>query len=265
MSNQSPSGKRRGGVTAAIIIIGIVIVLLIALAVSLWLNRGDPEPPATSDTPIETTEPEPSDEPPDTAPPPVAAGSICGLPGLDPPGRTWNEYMMVLDQSEWVLWGTTMVPQMSDVGPGRVADEGYPYCFAQTIEGAINAAAWFARMPPGLSSREQVQAWLEYAVSAGEYHDQLVAEGLSITNGSGSWGDGRVDLAGFRVLSFGQTEAKVEIAMTGIGSTGQTLGSSVFELVWQDGDWKFNAATRRAMVSADIPSLNGFSSWYVSE
>lgn len=264
-SSESPSDRGRGGTTIAIAILGVVIVLLIALAASLWINKDNGNTPtqAQSSTPTPTLEP--SSEPPTTSAPPMNTGSICGLPGVDPAGSGWTGYMMVLEPNEWVLWGTTKVPQVKQVGPGEVADQGYPYCFAQTVKGAINAAAWYARMPTGLSSDQAITDWLEYAVSTGAYHDQLVLDGLNITKGTGSWGNSRVDLAGFRVLSYTETDAEVEIAMTGFGAPGKTWGSSVIKLVWENGDWKFDANTSRAMVSADLPSLTGFSSWYVSE
>ena len=254
----------RGGQTVAIVVMGAVIVLLIGVVVSLWSGRGRPPNPETSATtpgPPAVTSPGATTV---TPPPPVSMVSVCGLAGDDPAGSTWTDYMMVLDKSQWVLWGTTMVPGIPTVGPGATADAGYPYCFAHTVQGAINAAAWYARLPPGLPSREAVGAWLEYAVAPGPYHDRLVTEGLALTAGTGSWGASRVDLAGFRVVGYDETTAKIEIAMTGTGAGGTTWGSSTIALVWQDGDWKFDASTARAMVSASIPSLDGFSNWYVS-
>jgi hypothetical protein len=70
----------------------------------------------------------------------------------------------------------------------------------------------------------------------------------------------RVQIAGFRILNYTRTDASVDIAIR--GSNG-ALGGQVYDLTWEDGDWKVELTPDGQMPTdlVVLPDLTGYILW----
>lgn len=235
----------RPGFIIGAVVVAAVVVAGIFLAV-LNLNRGDDAvPPAgdpSSSSPASATS-GPSE--------PTAEGgaSACGLGGVELSGRVTTP-----PATEWAYVRTVAYPTSSTYGPGATTTNGAPTCFQHSPTGALFAAATALAVPadPTLASE-----WIDTAVSSGSYRDKILSEATAGSETSGV----RLQLVGFKVLAYDGTTASIDLAVRG-SSQGQTVtASAVYELVWEDGDWKINANVPTPFDFATIPDTSGYIAW----
>ena len=70
-----------------------------------------------------------------------------------------------------------------------------------------------------------------------------------------------MSIVGFRLLHYDGETARVDLAARA-SSQGQTVTvSGVYELIWQDGDWKISADVAEPLNVATIPDLAGYIPW----
>lgn len=233
----------RPGFVAAAGVVAVVVVLGVVLAVITALRDDGQDPEATA-TPTQT-----SAAP--TADPTAAAGgaSVCGLDGAEMDGS-----LSTAPTAEWAFQGTTAYPTSGEYGPGESTPAGVRYCFQHSPEGAVFAAA--NAVVQG-SDPGTVGAWLDYFVAAGPSRDAVVNAGGAAGN-TGA----RVNVAGFRLLSYDGDAATVDVAVRG-AIEGQTVNlSMVYDLVWEAGDWKLRVDDPRAPIDvATLPDLAGYITW----
>lgn len=68
-------------------------------------------------------------------------------------------------------------------------------------------------------------------------------------------------IQGFRILAYDGSSARVDVGSRG-SVQGQTVTvSGVYELVWQDGDWKLSTDVPEPLNVAAIPDLTGYIAW----
>lgn len=187
----------------------------------------------------------PTAETPDTK----TSSSICGLPGEVLEGK-----ISKAPEANWDYQGTTAYPTSPKYGPAKTDPTGYRYCFQHSPQGALFAAANAAVQGSDPSIAE---GWLSYVLADGPYRDQLLAD-----TGSGTTGEGtRLAIVGFRILAYNGETARVDLAISGT-SQGQAITlSGVYELVWQDGDWKISTNVAQPLNMAMIPDTAGYISW----
>ncbi|GAB3186148.1 hypothetical protein GCM10027060_26540 [Nesterenkonia halophila] len=212
------------GFIAAAVVLFIVVVMGGYLAWSY----------ASGDEPAEDEEPEVS-QVGEAAPTPsneekeeqTKQDSVCGLSGEASAGSRLARGPAT---GAWDYDGIMPYPVSEKYGPAAEED-GYRYCYQRTPEGAL----FFAANAVEQGESDHAEAWIDYAVSEGTYRDELVAD---VSGGRSE--DIRMDIVGFRVLSFDPDSAVVHLAIDG-QSQGQTVQlSAEFDLAWEDGDWKFN-------------------------
>ncbi|PFG44950.1 hypothetical protein ATJ97_0226 [Georgenia soli] len=240
-SEQNP--YTRPGFVAAAIVVALVVVLAAVLSYRAVAEPDDPDPTTapTSSDPTATAAPTES---------PSAQGgeSVCGLEPVELDGT-----LTAAPDTEWELVGTTAAPSVEDHGPGEVEEDGFRYCFAQTPTGALLAAANVAAMgsDPGLSPKVA-----EHLFAEGVGRDVALSETPTGNAGGGV----RVQIAGFRLLDYSGESATVDIAMR--GSNGAIAGQ-VFDLVWEDGDWKVQLAPDGQLPTdvVVLPDLAGYLLW----
>lgn len=234
---------RPGFITAALVI-AIIVVLGIVLAL-VNATRGDEPDPVTSPTPDQAATSTP------TAAQPTGdanSRSICGLKGEKLDGT-----LTVAPETEWTFVGNVAAPNSGAHGPGAVHAEGFPYCFQRTPEGALFAAA----NAVALGASPENRAWLEYFTGLGPHRDALIGEGSGGESSDGS----RLRIAGFRLLAYDGSTARVDIAGEGSTTSGSVTFSTIYELVWQDGDWRLSADTPTPFNFSTIPNLVGYVPW----
>ncbi|WP_174721924.1 hypothetical protein [Actinomyces qiguomingii] len=186
----------------------------------------------------------------------TANTSVCGLPGeMTEKARLTN----VPDVDYWDYDGTTAYPVSGKYGPGAIDEEsGFRYCFQRSPEGAVFAATNAAVQGANAKTLEN---WLSYFVADEKQLDAM----REYTEGDvEEYDDGgaRVQVAGFRLLAYDGDSARVDVA-TYVTVNYQTSNvSMVYELVWQDGDWKANITDPQHPIDGStIPSLSGYLTW----
>ena len=71
----------------------------------------------------------------------------------------------------------------------------------------------------------------------------------------------RLQVVGFKLLAYAGTTARVDIAVEASGS-GQTVTASyVYELTWQEGDWKLNSDAPNPFNFSTVSSSASYVPW----
>lgn len=230
------------GFVAAAFVVAIIVTLGIVLAV-VTATRDDGQeaanPALTSTAP--------------TANPTAAAGgaSVCGLNGAELKEARVTTAPAV---DEWKYQGTVAYPASKEFGPGATDPAGFRYCFQHSPRGALFAAAYAVTVG---TDQAVVPAWIKYVTAPGPYRDRLIKPSAG-TNASS---DVRLRVAGFRLLAYNGTSARVDVAMVG-SVAGRTVSmSAVYPLVWSAGDWKVSTDSPEPGNVASIPDLSGYIAW----
>lgn len=251
---ETHSPFNRPGFIAAAIVIAIIVVLGIVIAIVNATNDDDAQAaPSSSATP--TTASTASTEP--TTEPSPAAGdaSVCGLEGVvDETARLTTAPAV----DEWAYEGTTAYPVAREFGPAETSPEGYRYCFQHSPEGAVLMAA--NAIAYG-SDPEASRSWAEYALSQGQYRDELLSQESAPSVGSDTGPGTRISVTGFRLLHYDGETARVDLAVDASTAQGMGTVSFAYELVWDEGDWKFNADKAQPLNAAPIPNSSGYIPW----
>lgn len=242
-TQQSPFA-RPGFIVGAVVVAALLITAVFLTVLNL--NRGNDAAPPSGNPPSSFTAsavPTPSESA-------VAGGaSACGLAGVEMSGKVTTP-----PAAEWAYVRTVAYPTSTTYGPGATGSEGVPTCFQHSPTGALFAAATALAIPadPALAN-----AWIETALSSGTYRNQLLSEAVSGSETSGV----RLQLVGFKVLSYDGGTASVDLAVRG-STGGQTVTASVvYDLIWENGDWKINANVPNPFDFASIPDTSGYIAW----
>lgn len=237
--NQSPF-TRPGFIAAAL----VVAVIVIAGIVVGGLKGTGHRAPASSPPPSSPAAASSSAGSPDA--------SVCGLKGTTLSGSVTSAPPV----DEWQYQGTTAYPVSHTAGPGRTDTTGVRTCFQHSPAGAVFAAA--NAVAQGTDSGT-AHAWLNYFVT-GPARDDF----LSTSSGTSTAAGARVQITGFRLLSYDAAAATVDMAVRG-SSAGQSVDlSMVYQLVWESGDWKLTVADASTPIDvATLPALTGYILWGV--
>lgn len=154
---------------------------------------------------------------------------------------------------EWSYIGSVAVPGSDEVGPGEITAGGVRTCFAHTAAGAVTMAYNAAAQG---SNPDTSVAFSEY-VWTGPGREEIVSDV------SPASGEGRLGLAGFRVLAYDGASARIDVAARVDASSGAGLVSGIYELVWEEGDWRIYASSGEASGASvePIESLSGYTAW----
>lgn len=233
----------RPGFIAAAVVIALVVVLGIVLVI---VNSNDEDDPGPGPTSSAATSAVPTT---DTT---VAAGgdSVCGLDGSEGEEARLTTAPGV---DEWAYQGTTAYPTSAVYGPGAAdAAGGFRYCFQQSPESALFAASFILAAGTGQSSD-----WIEYYAAPGPYRDALLEEPAGDTGSA----DARLRIAGFRLLAYDGTSARIDLAVVAGTQAESVTASFVYDLVWVEGDWKIDTSTPEPGNFSTIPDLTGYVPW----
>lgn len=227
--------SRPGFITAAAIV-GILIVAGIVVSIVIAVSGGNEEPvvEATS-TPAATAD---ADD-----------ASVCGIGEVKLSGK-----LTTAPDATWEFQGTTPYPTSRTAGPGLTSDTGVRTCFEHTPAGALFMAANAVAQGSDAGTGTE---WAQTVLAQGTYRDDLVSQLGTPSAGAGT----RLEVVGFRVLTYTGETARIDLAIQG-SAVGTALNlSAVYELVWQDGDWKLSADTQTPLDMATIPDVAGYISW----
>ncbi|WP_454044647.1 hypothetical protein [Cellulosimicrobium sp. Marseille-Q8652] len=233
----------RPGFIAAAVVVALVVVLGIVIAIVNATRSDDPAPAPSSPSP--TMSAAPTSEPSDVA----DGASVCGLEGVELSGT-----LSIAPEAEWAYQGTTAYPTSPEYGPRETTADGVRFCFQHSPTGALFMAAnaLVQGSDPAVSG-----AWVDYSLADGPYRDELIGQ---VGDTSGSEGT-RMNLAGFRMLAYDGDTARVDLAVRASSGGQNVTLSGVYELVWQDGDWKISADVAQPLNTATVPDLAGYITW----
>ena len=68
----------------------------------------------------------------------------------------------------------------------------------------------------------------------------------------------RLRIAGFRLLSYDGSSARVDLAVRASADGSDITLSMIYNLVWSDGDWKLSAESESPLDVATIPDVAGY-------
>lgn len=241
-NDQEPGGSpfARPGFLFSAALIALIVVLGVIVAIRV-AGDNSTSPPPTPPSPAPTSSiPSASNDP---------AASVCGIP----PG-TGTDELTTPPAVTWAFQGTIAYPFSPEFGAGKTAAEGYRYCFQHSAAGAVVMAA--NALAQG-SDQEVGDEWVQYALGRGKYREQLLTR-LGGTRGSEGT---RVKVAGFRILSYEGNKARIALGIQASSQNQNLKASSVYELVWQDGDWKISADVERPLDVATVPDLSTYIPW----
>ncbi|WP_454778734.1 hypothetical protein [Georgenia muralis] len=241
-SEQNP--YTRPGFVVAALVMAVVLILAAVLGYRTLTGPDETDPSAQPTGTAPTTSAAPTETPS------LAGGdSVCGLEAVELDGTL----TAAPAETDWELVGTTAAPSVEGHGPGVVEDNGFRSCFAHTPTGALLAAANVAAMGSDPALTPTVA---EHLFAEGPGRDAA----LSAPPTGNAGGGVRVQIAGFRVLNYAGTEASIDLALR--GSNG-VLGGQVFDLVWEDRDWKMQIAPDGQLPTdlAVLPDLTGYILW----
>lgn len=210
--------------------------------------------------PASTAAASPHEPPPPPSAPPAPDGSqsVCGLEG---------EVLGTADLTEapaadsWDYQGTMAYPLSAAYGPGATDPEGFRYCFQHSPEGAVHAAANAAAQASD-ADESRVIAWLDYFLADTPERDELMPRGGASPGSNGAAQGARLQIGGFRLMSYDGAMAKVDIAITGSINGRAVSLSAVYDLVWEAGDWKLVVNDPDAPINvAQLPHVAGYTPW----
>lgn len=203
-----------------------VVFLLAVVGAILWFTRdGDPGPAPT-------------------AAPTVSEPS--GTVGPLPPGPT-TEPSTELGPSEVIPgWSSTEVagitlPVSTEAGPHDLSD-GRARDFERTELGAVMAATHLVYFSTGYAGPEVYEPTIEEQVVAGDNQQRLLAAAQAAYD-QGVRDQGRDDprgsavLRGYRVTSYTEDAASVEVWSEGPAAAGRVRIGTTVDLAWRDGRW----------------------------
>lgn len=243
--NEEQSPFTRRGFVAATVVVAVIVVLGLVIVV-VNMTRDDPDPTPTSSTSAEPTTAAPTSEPPEAA----GGASVCGLPG-----EVLEGTLTAAPAAEWEFQGTTAYPTSAEFGPGETNADGVRYCFQHSPEGAVFAAA--NAVVQG-SDATTSPAWIEYFLSTETPNRSALLDQVA----AGSSSSNRMTVAGFRLLAYDGTSARVDVAVQATGSGNTVLASAVYDLVWEAGDWKLLPQDlSNPLRLAEIPDTAGYIAW----
>lgn len=241
-NEQSPF--TRPGFIAAAVVVALIVVLGIVIGI-VNATRDDSEaapPPSSSATSSTALATESSAA--------VGGESVCGLDG-----EVLSGSVSSAPDAQWQFQGTTAYPTSATYGPGDTNEDGVRYCFQHSPEGALFAAANAAVQgsDPSIAS-----SWIEYFLA----EDVPGRVGLVSEVARGASPETRMNIAGFRILQYDGESARIDLAVRAVGSGNTAYASTVYDLVWENGDWKLSPeSTSNPLRIAEIPDPAGYIAW----
>jgi hypothetical protein len=238
-STDSPWTQRRflasAGVLALIVVLGIAAVLLPG-------GGKDPAPAAPAETTTTVAGAAGADP----------AASVCGLPAGDQ-----KVPKAAPKDTRWELVGTMAAPTApKTLGPGK-STGGLRSCFAHSPTGALYAGINFIALTANDSTRD---AAAEALLSKGTGRDAALSDNAGSEAADGT----RMQVAGFRFLSYDTSTAVIDLALRiFVPPTQATYLHFPATMRWQDGDWKLVAPPDGQVYGGMQPvaDLTGYLPW----
>lgn len=240
-SNDEPGMWASPKMVGSAALISIVVLVGIVLVV-LGPSGADPTPAPTVAAPLSTS----------AAPAKVDDPSVCGLKDVQLDGT-----VATAPDTTWALVGTVAAPSVAGAGPGISKPSGFRGCYSHTPTGAVLAGTNFLIGASNTASRRET---IDRMAAPGPARDRGLA---GLAKAASSPTDARVQIAGFRLVSYNGSQATVDIALSVVVGDSAPLMSQVTDLVWVGGDWKVRGSDDGNFLTPvrRIADLGGYVVW----
>lgn len=248
MSSQDENGSdEKNWKKPSFVVSGILVALVVAISLVLLIF------PSSKD---EGSSEEVATQPQDSSPTGSRNGkSVCGLDATG--GTTLTK---APKKVEWEPIRSLYIPVSDEHGPG-VVDEATQVrtCFSRTPEGALFSAVSM------LGASADPELLVETIETRGaDSPGKTIALGQAQERASQS--DQTMppmEVAGFRILSFSEDAASVEVVMSVDDGSQELYQTTSADMVWEDGDWKFKFGDDGSggAVSAQVSDLSNYVKW----
>lgn len=212
MSEQeNVDGSRKTSSVWWLVSAAVIVLVLVGLGFVLLSPAGDgqADPAPAPSTPAASSSA--------TSEPSTGQSSDCQVQGGD------QSVPRKAPKTDWDLVEGIALPK-SEAGPGRT-NGVVRSCFARTAEGALFAASTFA-VSTQLDDRVAVY---QARISPGPEKEAALSDAKNAQPQDGD----RLQIAGFRVVSYTKEQAVIAVAMR----RGSSYVIATYPLVWQGGDW----------------------------
>ena len=186
----------------------------------------------------------------------TADNTSCQIGQWDP-ARPEHAPTVAWNYQEQTLWP---YPTSDELGPYLTDSDGYRRCYAHSPSGALLAAANIAAMmtsPTLMTDADSVVKLFGHGSQYETIKEKLQSETLKNDSDSGV----RAELYGFRILESQETTAIVDLGYQA-SADGRSINLSiVYNLVWDDGDWKLQSEDTVPVTSATLSSFVNYTPW----
>lgn len=234
------------------VVSAVAVILLVIAGIILFVfvgndDQSDAAPPAQS----------PAASPSTSSTPTTSAASEESVCGLDATGGT--TLTAAPADVEWEFLGGIAAPNSAEHGPGVVDEQtGVRSCYSHTPEGALLAAAGQA------ASSGDPDLYLETVrnLSVDGPGKDLTIERAERSIAEGST-NAPIKIAGFRLLSYEDDEAIVEIVASVDSGAELVYFTSSAVMSWTNGDWytEYKNDGTSGPVDGEVSDLSGYVTW----
>ncbi|MHA7284587.1 hypothetical protein [Arthrobacter sp. TMS2-4] len=228
--------------------VAVLLLIIVGIILFIWIGddaESEAAPPAQAQTaaPTQDASATASDE------------SMCGL---DATGGT--TLTAAPKDVEWEFLGGIAAPTSTEHGPG-VVDEttGVRSCYSHTPEGALLSLSNLlaASGDPELLLRTTEEVALE-----GPGKD-IDLQRLQRRVASGSTTTPPIKIEGFRLLSYSEDRATVEVVASGDSGSELVYITTSTVMEWHNGDWhvRYNDDGSSGPVEGQVSDLSGYVPW----
>jgi hypothetical protein len=228
--------------------VAVLLLIIVGIILFVWVGNDDESeaaPPAQSQaaTPSPSASLAASDE------------SVCGL---DATGGT--TLTSAPEDVEWEFIGGIAAPKSAKHGPGVVDEQtGVRSCYSHTPEGALlSLAGLMASSGNGTLFLETTKA-LSLEGPGKDIGIRQIEQRIASDDGTAP----PIKIEAFRLLSYQDDEATVEIVVSGDSGSELLYFTSSAVMEWHNGDWyvRYNDDGSSGPVEGPVSDLSGYVLW----
>ncbi|MCU1633059.1 MAG: hypothetical protein JWM61_1711 [Micrococcaceae bacterium] len=228
--------------------VAVLLLIIIGIIAFVWMGNDDESEAAP---PVQTQAASPTPSTSSVAP----NESACGLDSAE--GTTLTA---APEDVEWEFLGGIAAPRSAEHGPGVVDEQtGVRSCYSHTPEGALLAAT--GRL--AASGNTELLLETTRALSLEGPGKDIGIERIQRRIDSGSTTTPPIEIEGFRLLSYNNDEATVEVVASGDSGSELIYYTTSVVMGWHQGDWylKYEDDGSAGPVDGQISDLSGYSPW----
>ena len=230
----------------------VISVLAIVCMVGACGQSGNAAKPSTSSSQNSTLQREHRDDG-------VRKQPADGACATEPWNETRPETAPIV---EWKYQDQTLwpYPVSEQLGPFQSDKDGYRHCYAHSPSGAVLAAANIAAMMTDHRIMTDADSLIKLFGKGPQYEtikEKLKSETLTHNSSSGV----RAELYGFKILDAKETSAIIDLGYQASADGRNINMSIVYNLTWDDGDWKLQSESTVPISSAVLSSFVNYIPW----